>query len=251
MTAERTPGRKLGITILVAALLAVPLLAIYALVFDRQDQSETARASVAQGWGGPQLLGGPVLVIPFSEISTETVTENGKPRTRTVETAQSLYLSPVSQSLHTEIDPQRRKISIYESVVYRAKNQGKARFVIPQDLARYGVERDRLDLTRAELRFGVGDSRGLQPDARIVANGQRLTPEPGKGLLATSGSGFFAFSDWDGTGALDIAYDYSVNGSGGLSFVPRGGGERVDDPVELAASQLRRQLPARAAQDQR
>ena len=223
MPSERTPGRKLGITILVAVLLAIPLLAIYALVYDRQDQSETARASVAQGWGGPQLLAGPVLVIPFTETSIETVTENGQPRTRSVETNQLLYLSPESQSLQTEIDPQRRTISIYESVVYRAANQGKARFMIPQDLARYGVDRAKLDWSRAELRFGVGDARGLQPDARIVANGKTLTPEPGKGLTATGGSGFFAFADWNGEGTLDVAYRYSLNGSGGLAFVPRGG----------------------------
>ena len=223
MHSERTPGRKLGLTILVAALLAVPLLAIYALVYDRQDQSDIARASVAQGWGGPQLLAGPVLVIPFTETSTETVTENGRPHTRTVETGQLLYLSPASQSMQTDIDPQRRQISIYESVVYRAANQGRARFAIPQDLARYGVDRAKLDLPRAELRFGVGDSRGLQPDARIIANGRRLMPEPGKGLLATGGAGFFAFADWNGEGALDVAYHYALNGSGGLSFVPRGG----------------------------
>ncbi len=223
MPLERTPGRKLGLTILVAALLAIPLLAIYALAYDRQDQSETARASVAQGWGGPQLLAGPVLVIPFTETSTETVTENGQPRTRTVETNQLLYLSPTSQSLRTEIDPTLREISIYESVVYRAANQGQARFVIPEDINRYGVDRAKLDLSRAELRFGVSDARGLQPDARIVVNGQRLSPEPGKGLLATGGSGFFAFVDWDGAGALDLSYAYSLNGSGSLAFVPRGG----------------------------
>lgn len=223
MSMNRTPGRRLAITILVAVLLAIPLLAIYALVYDRQDQSETARASVAQGWGGPQLLAGPVLVIPFTETSTETVTENGRPRTRTVETNQLLYLSPTSQALQTEIDPERRKISIYESVVYRAANQGQARFVIPDDLDRYGVDRSKLDLSRAELRFGVGDARGLQPDAQIIANGRPLTPEPGKGLVATGGSGFFAFASWNGEGALDVRYRYSLNGSGGLAFVPRGG----------------------------
>ena len=222
MTTIRSPGRKLGVTILVAVLLAIPLLAIYALVYDRQDQSETARASVAQGWGGEQLLAGPVLVIPFTETSTETVTEDGRPRTRTIESRQLLYLSPTRQTLKTAIDPERRQISIYQSVVYRAVNQGTARFTIPDDLNRYGVDRTKLDFSRAELRFGVSDARGLQPDARISANGQKLAAEPGKGLLATGGSGFFAFVDWQGAGALNVSYSYSLNGSGGLSFVPRG-----------------------------
>jgi inner membrane protein len=66
MAKERSPGFKLGMTVLIGALLAIPLFMVYALVWDRQSQSETARASVAEGWGGPQMLAGPVMVIPIA-----------------------------------------------------------------------------------------------------------------------------------------------------------------------------------------
>ena len=62
---ERTPGFKLLLTILIGAALAIPLFSVWLLVYDRQTQSEQATASITEGWGGPQAISGPVLVIPY------------------------------------------------------------------------------------------------------------------------------------------------------------------------------------------
>ena len=53
---NRSPGMKLLLALLVGAVLTIPLFAVYLLVYDRQSQSETARSSIAEGWGGPQTL---------------------------------------------------------------------------------------------------------------------------------------------------------------------------------------------------
>ena len=72
MTApDRTPGRKLFVAILVAALLAIPLFTVYLLVYDRQSQSETARSSIAEGWGGPQTIAGPIWSSPIPNRSAK------------------------------------------------------------------------------------------------------------------------------------------------------------------------------------
>lgn len=210
-------------TVIIGALLAIPLMMVYALVWDRQSQSQTAQASIAQGWGGAQVLAGPVLVIPYETENVETVTENGKDRTRTVKVEANLYLSPLTHKTQTELTPERRRKAIYESVLFRAGQTGRASFALPADLNRYGVTREVLKLDRAELRFGVSDARGLQSGAKASVNGVGLELLPGKGLNATNGSGFFGFVTWDGTGALDVAYDFAVHGSGSLSLVPRGG----------------------------
>ena len=73
----RTPGTKLLFAILIAGLLAIPLFAIYLLVYDRESQSTQARTAIAAGWGGPQVLAGPVLSLPYDEQVEETVTDNG------------------------------------------------------------------------------------------------------------------------------------------------------------------------------
>ncbi len=91
---ERTPGYKLLLALLVGFVLSIPLLAVYALNYDRQSQSETARVSITQGWGGPQTIAGPLLVIPYQAKATETVEEGGKQVVKTSTVWRELVLSP-------------------------------------------------------------------------------------------------------------------------------------------------------------
>jgi len=75
---ERTPGFKLALAIVVGLVLTIPLFSVWLLVYDRKTQSEEATASITAGWGGPQAIAGPVLVIPYRATATETVIENGQ-----------------------------------------------------------------------------------------------------------------------------------------------------------------------------
>ena len=127
---ERTPGSKLLMAILIAAALTIPLFSVWLLVYDRQTQSEQAAASITEGWGGPQAVSGPLLVIPYRTTTTETVVENGQSVTRSRDVVQELSLSPEAVDLTTAIKPERRKRSIYEAVVYDAQVSGKTRFAL-------------------------------------------------------------------------------------------------------------------------
>src|SRR5688500_12578926 len=80
---QRSPGRKLLLAILIGLALAIPIFMVWALVYDRQNQSEQARVSITEGWGGPQVMSGPVLVIPYKQVISETTETNGKPVTKT------------------------------------------------------------------------------------------------------------------------------------------------------------------------
>ncbi|WP_164117251.1 cell envelope integrity protein CreD [Sphingorhabdus sp. Alg239-R122] len=223
MAKERSPGFKLGLTIIIGALLIIPLLMVYGLVWDRQSQSNTATSSVAAGWGGPQVLSGPVMVIPYREQSVETVTENGKEKTRAIIVTKELYLSPVRNSADIVIDATEKRKSIYRPVVYTAKLDGKAQFAVPDDLDRYGIDADSLDYSKAELRIGVSDARGLQAQNSVTVDGEAVALRSGKGLLASNNSGFHAFVDWSQkAGApIDVSYIYSMRGNGRISLVPR------------------------------
>jgi inner membrane protein len=220
---ERSPGMKLLLTALVGMVLIIPLMLIYALVWDRQSQSQTAQDAINAGWGGPQVVAGPVVVVPFRTTQTQNEEAGGKAVTRTVEVEKFLYISPVENRVTTKVDPQERRKSIYRSVLYQAEVGGTAKFALPADLPRFGVTRERLLWDRAELRMGISDSRGLTKGGSLKANGTALSVEPGKGPGATGGQGFFAFLPWNGVGELTIAYGYGLRGSRSLSLVPRGG----------------------------
>ena len=223
---ERSPGMKLLFVAIIAAILTIPLMLVYALVYDRQDQSQTAQASIAAGWGGAQVIAGPVIVVPFRTTQTQNEEVGGKTVTRTVEVEKLLYISPVENRAETTIDPQERQKSIYRSVLYEAKVSGTASFALPADLERFGVTRERLLWDRAELRMGASDARGLTDGGSLKLNGAPLPLQPGKGPAASGGQGFFAFLPWNGEGAIQIDYAFGLRGSGSLSMVPRGGSSR-------------------------
>ena len=190
---ERTPGFKLFLTIIVGLALTIPLFSVWLLVYDRQTQQQEATRSITEGWGGPQAMAGPVLVIPYRANATETVVQNGQSVTRSNQVTRELTLAPELSALSTQVNPQVRKRSIYEAVVYDALVKGDARFAFPPDLARTGVDPATMDLTRAELRFGLSDPRGLGANPRVSTDGRRLRLQPGGG--SGGGRGFFAWID--------------------------------------------------------
>ena len=60
---QTVTAKVLGIGVL-ALLMTIPLMQVSTLVRERQQLRETAITQIAQGWGGAQVLGGPVLVVP-------------------------------------------------------------------------------------------------------------------------------------------------------------------------------------------
>src|SRR5947209_245309 len=109
---DRSPGFKLGLVIAVGFLLTIPLFSIYLLAYDRESQSREATSSITAGWGGPQSMAGPLLVIPYRTTTTETVVQNGQSVTRTNDVAKELTLAPEAVELSTVIRPDVRKRSI-------------------------------------------------------------------------------------------------------------------------------------------
>lgn len=219
----KSPGRKLLFAILIGLALAIPIFSVWLLVYDRQSQSQAAAASITEGWGGAQAMSGPVLVIPYRQTTNETSTSSGTAVTRTQEVVRELTLEPEAVELATRIDPQLRKRSIYEAVVYDATATGAARFSFPTDLARYGVDPAKLDLSRAELRFGLSDPRGLGANPKVGVDGRSLKLQPGGG--SGPGKGFFAFVDATGLAAKSmlVTFDYGFRGNGSLTLAPHAG----------------------------
>jgi len=223
---ERSPGFKLALTILIGLLLSIPLFSIYLLNYDRQSQMREATQSITAGWGSAQAISGPVLVIPYRATATETVVENGQSVTRSRDVMRELTLAPEAADVSTNVKPEVRKRSIYEAVVYDAAISGKARFAFPPDLARTGVDPASMDMSRAELRFGVSDPRGLGANPRVNVDGTPLRLQPGGG--SGGGRGFFAWFDAAGLAAKPVTVDFAFNlrGNAALSLAPQAGETR-------------------------
>jgi inner membrane protein len=221
LSTDRSHGAKLGFAILIGLALSIPLFIVWMLIYDRQQQSEHAAASIAEGWAGPQIVAGPNLVIPYLTRVNETVTEGANQVTRSREVWRELILSPERSEIATELRPEWRTRSIYEVVIYEAELTGRSRFLIPADLSRFGIAREDLDLARAELRFALSDPRGLGANPRVAVAGEPLALQPGGG----GAPGFFAWLDAAALGerALDVDYAFAFRGNRSLGLAPQAG----------------------------
>jgi inner membrane protein len=224
--AARSAGFKFLIMMLAGFMLSIPILSIYLLNYDRQSRSQEARASIAEGWGGAQVVTGPHLVIPYRMRVSESIEENGKVVMRTRDSQDDLVILPERAVIKTDLKPERRARSIYEAVVYQANQSGEARYVLPADLADRDIPLGALMLDKAELRFGLSDVRGLQGGTpRASLDGKDLKLKPGKGA---NGTGFHAAVNVAAItgGAVTAKYGFGFRGNGELSFRPEG--EDVD-----------------------
>ncbi len=219
---DRSPSMKFLIMLLAGFLLSIPLLTIYLLNYDRQSRSVEARASIAEGWGGAQTLTGPVITVPYTmrRAVSQPAGTNAAQVFDVVE--EQLVIEPELIRMNTVLKPERRKRSIYESVVYQADHGGKAKFVMPDDLAKRGIPAASLQWSNAKLSFGLSDVQGLAGGTpSIMIGGKALKLRRGASSL---GSGFHGEMDAAAlqSGALMADFTFSFRGNGMLSLKPRG-----------------------------
>ncbi|MBX7457528.1 cell envelope integrity protein CreD [Qipengyuania sp. 1NDH17] len=220
---DKSPGFKLFMAGLCGFVLLVPLLMVYALVNDRQGQARIAERTITAGSGGAQVVSGPVIEIPYNEVRTVNEVVDGNPVVRTNLVRKSIFVSPVRHQLETGLAPERKKKALYETVIYLADMEGKARFELPEEFSIPGVSRDRLLLGEAQIRFGASDPRGLRAAANVRVGGKPLALEPGGGTRASDGAGFHGAIDWSGGKPLVVNYDYTLRGSRQITLMPLGG----------------------------
>jgi len=162
---QTVTAKVLGIGVL-ALLMTIPLLQVSGLVHERQQLRETAIAQIAQGWGGAQVLGGPVLTVPT--LHQVTVADNQPPQWRAGSE------SMVADKLTTEVAlaVQTRRYGIYDAPVFVAtvKLDGSFR---AEDLAQFKqASNAQWQGSKAELRLPIGDLRGLQEVSELRINGK-------------------------------------------------------------------------------
>ena len=152
------PGSALlkGIAVtFVALVMLIPLNMLRGLVAERTQMREQSVELVSRGWGGQQLVGGPVLAVPvtWTDSQRKVVTRDWYvlPDTATADVA-----------LRVEKEP--RKLGVYEVPVYVAAINLKARFDVTREISRLtaGDGSLQVQLARARLLLPISDPRGVR-----------------------------------------------------------------------------------------
>ena len=211
---QTVTAKVLGIGVL-ALLMTIPLLQVSGLVRERQQLRAAAIAQIAQGWGGRQVLGGPVLVVPTIQALAP---EPGQPP-RWRAGSESLLADTLQMDVALAV--QKRSYGIYTAPVFVAtvKLHGQFR---AQDLAQSRRVSDApWQGGKAELRLPIGDLRGLQEVSALQVNGKPVRFESSADHLGPWPNVIVPI-DLDALGdqPIDVQMSLKLDGTEALQLLP-------------------------------
>ncbi len=192
----RSPGLRFLTVAFLILVMTIPVFFVGAVIDSRASYNRQARTSVGQEWGGPQLLSGPVLVIPVEETVTvrekrevldpatgiQKTDAEDKPLFRHVDVVKTLrrdpvYVYPNALNVRVETATQERHRGIFTVPVFSA--EAELRFGVPASNALQALRGEEVLLwEEAEIRVIASSNRALRGEAQLLADGLPLQMEP-------------------------------------------------------------------------
>jgi inner membrane protein len=217
-------AKFIAITILLLLLL-IPKSMVTDVINDRKEHRDEARRDVSAQWGGPQVLAGPFLVVPYEMVERSL---NAKKELQQVTVLYYAVFLPDNLQETVEAQPQVRHRGIYEVVLYQSKVALKGSFPWP-NFGNFPFQPSRVLWNKAALVQGLSDIRGIQKDAKLTLDGRAIPLEPGLPPIQTVASGIHANLDLSARrSSIPFQLDFTLNGAGNLSFIPLGRQTTVD-----------------------
>ncbi len=223
--------KLLGMGLLVL-LAMIPLSMVRGLIGERSDRRAEVVQQTAASWGGRQVLGGVALTVPFE------IAERSGDRWQSVE-REARFL-PAAVRIEAHLEPELRRRSIFEVVVYRVRAKITGEFA-PPDLARLVTTASAVHWDRAHLSIDVRDMRGVTEVSPLIWDGRPMALEPdGAGAAFVSGLGVHVpigkpepggltapESDTASRGRVPFSVTLTLAGAEQLAFLPAGGTTEV------------------------
>ena len=197
--------------------LLIPKFMIIGLIQERQTTAETTNLEVMQKWSTSQTVRGPVLSLPYIERITDS---SGKEEQEVIK---DCYILPKTLYIDGEIFPQKRKRSIYETVVYESQIKIKGHFDV-SDFDALKISPENILWEKAKIQVAIGDLRGITEKTTLTWNDSTFAFSPGmeNQLIGNNGISlqFPHFSEDTLTG--EFQFSLHLKGSEALNFAPLG-----------------------------
>jgi len=204
---------KALMVLLVALVVLIPVAMLRDLVRERSALRDQAYESVARGWGGRQLVGGPILVIPATMTGAD-----GK--AHWIE----WYVMPDSLTLESALNVQdeRRKLGVYEVPVYRSTLRATATFDVAPKMAALlqGAKASTVQLDRARLLLPISDLRGVRDVRATGAAIGTASFEPDRTFVMSAVSAPLRADAALDSGPQQFDVTLEVAGTYSLAFLP-------------------------------
>lgn len=148
---------------LIAILLLVPLAHVRSLVQERAGMREIAVERIGSGWGGRQVIGPPILAVPFEVVTRETFETDTRKGERVTRTPGVWYALATQADVRATLEPQIRHLGIYSVPVYETALQISGAF---DPRALHDLTTDipgrTVDWQRSRIVVPVADVRGIR-----------------------------------------------------------------------------------------
>jgi inner membrane protein len=201
---------------MIAIALLVPKFMILDLIGQRQNTTEQSSKEVMQSWSLAQTVRGPVLSIPYSE---RIIDNNGKEMNEEKE----LYLLPKTLKIGGEISPEKRKRSIYKTVVYESDIKISGHFDI-SELNVLKIPQENILWEKAKILVAVHDLRGINNRVEFFWNDSVYAFSPGMENKLAGSNGISLPMTQISPQDFPAHFQFTLNlkGSEMLNFAPLG-----------------------------
>lgn len=199
-------------------LLGAPLAMIQSTVQERMQFRDAAAASIAEESVGPQLVYGPVLVMPYEE--EYTVQEKGEAKRYRKRSRHLVF--PQQLEVVSSMGTERRYRGIHQVLMYGGGHRFSGDFAVPAASALPHTE-EGSDITPREpyLALAVGDTRGVRDIPQLKWGQRSIEFEQGAGLASADKGLHARLTAADiAPGTVSFSFDLNLGGMGSQAFVP-------------------------------
>ena len=170
---------KVAMVAVMTLLILIPLALVRGVIGERQQYRNEAVDTVSANVGGKQVVGGPVLVVPFEENVAEDVTGNdGIVRKVIRRKASQWTFFPDTLAMEGTLVPDSRKSGLFLVRVFAWNGHADARFDVRIPADDGNAQRK---IGRPWLSMGIADVGGLRGATRFTVNGVAAKVEQGIG----------------------------------------------------------------------
>jgi inner membrane protein len=196
--------------------LLVPKFMILDLIGQRQHTAEESSREVMQSWSADQTVRGPMLTIPYFEQTTDS---NGKE----INNEKEFYLLPENLKIDGQIFPEKRKRSIYETVVYESEMTIAGHFDV-SELNALKIHPEDILWEKAKILVAVHDLRGINNRIEFAWNDSVYAFSPGMENKLVGSTGISLPMPQLSQQDFPAHFQFSLNlkGSESLNFAPLG-----------------------------
>lgn len=195
-------------------LMLIPTGMISDLVRERKMLRDQSLEEVSSKWGRKQLVGGPVLTVPYT---VKSVDDKGNSEYRTA----YAHFLPEKLNINGTLIPEERHRGIYVVVLYKTKLKVEGSFE-PLNMKTLGVSRESYRFNEAFLSVGISDLKGVNGSVNINWNDSVYSLNPGIATADIFNSGASIPVSIDPDGTYKFNFELDLNGSTGLHFAPFG-----------------------------